>query len=43
MTTYKNRYQAEKLRVKGRERVIKVEGGYAVLSYHDYAMFKRQK
>lgn len=43
MTTYKTRYQAEKARKKGEEIVVKVCGGYAVMSYAEYRIWKNQK
>ena len=43
MTTYKTRYQAEKARIKGEEIVVKVCGGYAVMSYAYYNTWRKQK
>jgi hypothetical protein len=43
METYKTRYQAEKNRRKGEEIVVKVCGGYAVMSYAEYNVWKRKK
>ena len=43
MSIYKTRYQAEKNRRKGEEIVVKVDGGYAVMTYSDYAVWKKQK
>lgn len=43
MTVYKTRYQAEKARRKGEEIVVKVSGGYAVMTYAEYNIWKRQK
>ena len=43
MTVYKTRYQAEKARRKGEEVVVKVSGGYAVMTYAEYNIWKRQK
>lgn len=43
MTIYANKYQAEKNRKKGEEAVVKVCGGYAVMSYADYFTWKKQK
>lgn len=43
MTVYKTRYQAEKARRKGEEVVVKVSGGYAVMTYAKYNIWKRQK
>ena len=43
MTIYKTRYQAEKARRKGAEIVVKVDGGYAVMTYAEYNTWKKQK
>ncbi len=43
MVIYETRYQAEKNRRKGEEVVVKVSGGYAVMTYADYAIWKNQK
>ena len=43
MEIYKNRYQAEKTREKGAEVVVKVCGGYAVMTYADYQVWRAQK
>jgi len=43
MTIYDTRYQAEKNRRKGEEIVVKVCGGYAVMTYSEYYVWKRQK
>ena len=43
MMLYSTRYQAEKARRKGEEVVVKVCGGYAVMSYHDYHIWRKQK
>lgn len=43
MLIYQTRYQAEKARRKGEEVVVKVSGGYAVMTYHEYQIWKRQK
>ena len=43
MTIYKTRYQAEKARRKGAEIVVKVDGGYAVMTYAEYSVWKNQK
>ena len=40
---YSTRYQAEKNRRKGEEVIVKVEGGYRVMSYRDYQIWKGQK
>ena len=42
MTTYKNRYQANKNKQYG-DIVVKVCGGYAVMSYFEYKIWKKQK
>ena len=42
MIIYKNRYQAEKHK-RGDERVVKVSGGYAVMSCDYYRTWKAQK
>ena len=43
MITYETRYQAEKARIKGAEIVVKVCGGYAVMSYDYYYTWRKQK
>jgi hypothetical protein len=43
MMIYPTRYQAEKARRKGEEVVVKVFGGYAVMTYRDYQIWKGQK
>lgn len=43
MVIYKNRYQAYKNRVKGEQKVIKVCGGYATMTYSEYNIWKKQK
>ena len=43
MITYPTRYQAEKARIKGVEIVVKVCGGYAVMTYHDYYIWRKQR
>ncbi len=43
MTIYPTRYQAEKSRRKGEEIVVKVCGGYTVMTYTDYQIWKAQK
>jgi len=43
MTIYPTSYQAEKARKKGEEIVAKVCGGYAVMSYADYNVWRNQK
>ena len=42
MTIYKNRYQARKVAEHG-DVVVKVEGGYIIMSAGDYEVWKRQK
>lgn len=43
MMVYKNRYQAEKDRRKGSEVIVKVSGGYVIMTYDEYAIWKKQK
>ena len=43
MKHYETRYQAEKARKKGEEVVVKVSGGYAVMTYREYQIWKKQK
>ena len=43
MLIYPTRYQAEKNRRKGEEIVAKVCGGYAVMAYAQYRIWKMQK
>ena len=43
MMIYKTRYQAEKVRRKGEEIVVRVSGGYVVMTYADYSVWKKQK
>lgn len=43
MTTYPTRYQAEKARIRGYEIVVRVSGGYAVMTYYEYHVWKKQK
>lgn len=43
MDIYKTRHQAEKVRKKGEERVIKVDGGYTIMSYENYEIWRKQK
>jgi hypothetical protein len=43
MTTYKTKYRAYKERRKGEEIVVKVFGGYAVMTYAEYNVWKKQK
>lgn len=42
MSIYKTRYLAEQNR-HGGERVVRVEGGYIVMSARQYQIWKRQK
>ena len=42
MTIYKNRYQAKKAAGYG-DIVVRVEGGYTVMSAENYKIWKRQK
>ena len=42
MTIYKTRYQARKV-ATGDEVVVKVDGGYAVMSATDYIVWRQQK
>lgn len=39
---YKNRYQATKDR-KGNEKIIKVCGGYKIMTPQEYKIWKKQK
>lgn len=43
MQIYKNKYQAYKNRKKGEEKVVKVCGGYMVIGYLEYNIWKKQK
>ena len=43
MKHYDTRYQAEKARKKGEEIVVKVSGGYMVMTYSEYRVWKKQK
>lgn len=43
MIIYETRYKAEKARKKGEEVVVKVCGGYAVMTYEEYRVWKKQK
>ena len=43
MRHYDTRYQAEKARKKGEEIVVKVSGGYLVMTYAEYRIWKKQK
>lgn len=43
MDIYKTRYQAEKDRNKGKERVVKVDGGYTLMTYQEYEIWRKQK
>lgn len=40
---YPTRYQAEKHRIKGEEVVVHVYGGYVIMSYSDYQIWRKQK
>jgi len=42
MTTYKNRYQAKK-HISGYDKIIKVCGGYVIMSPQQYRIWRRQK
>lgn len=42
MIIYKNRYQATKHKKNG-DVVVKVEGGYTVMTAQDYRIWKNQK
>lgn len=42
MEIYKTRYQANKVK-RGNERVVKVYGGYIIMSYQEYNVWKNQK
>ena len=42
MTIYKNRYQAQKA-YAGDEVIVKVCGGYTVMTYDAYVTWKKQK
>ena len=43
MIIYTTRYQAEKALCKGAEIVVKVDGGYTVMTYAEYNIWKKQK
>lgn len=43
MDIYKTRYQAEKDRKKGKEKVVKVDGGYTIMTYENYEIWRKQK
>lgn len=43
MKIYKTRYQAEKEKIKGREKIVKVNGGYVIMSYDKYKDWRKQK
>lgn len=43
MDIYKTRYQAEKDRNKGEERVVKVDGGYTLMTHQEYEIWRKQK
>lgn len=42
MTIYKNRYQANKFKRSG-DVIVKVDGGYIIISEQQYQIFKNQK
>ena len=42
MTIYPTRYQAKK-NATSEEKVVKVDGGYTVMTYDEYRIFKGQK
>lgn len=42
MMIYRTRYLAQRV-ARSDEKVIKVEGGYMIISYHDWKVWKRQK
>lgn len=42
MTVYKTRYMAKK-NCSGDEKVVKVYGGYAVMTWSEYNVWKKQK
>ena len=43
MEIFKNRYQAEKIRKKGEEVIVKVFGGYTIMTYFNYHVWRAQK
>ena len=43
MIIYETKYKAYKARRNGEEIVVKVCGGYAVMTYADYNIWKKQK
>ena len=43
MKHYDTRYQAEKARKKGEEIIVKVSGGYVIMTYREYQIWKKQK
>lgn len=43
MIIYPTRYQAYKARIRGCEYVVRVTGGYAVMTHHEYHVWKKQK
>ena len=43
MMIYKTRYKAEKVRRKGEEVVVKVCGGYTLMTHAEYRVWKNQK
>ena len=42
MTIYKSRYQANKDKKYGQV-VVKVDGGYTIMEYSDWQVWKKQK
>ena len=42
MTIYKNRYQAKKVSL-AHEVIVKVDGGYIIMSYEEYRYWKNNK
>ena len=42
MTIYKSRYQANKVKEYGQV-IVKIEGGYTIMSYQDWIVWKKQK
>ena len=48
MEIYKNRYQADKARKtdpyhSSDERIVKVSGGYTLMTEHEYSIWKNQR
>lgn len=42
MKIYKNRYQANKDK-RGDQRIVKVDGGYILMTYAEYEIWRKQK